>query len=349
LVNRTNEFRRANGGSVAVRKHRKQFRECFPDSVRNPCGSTFTWTPPLESPQMKRRPSVRGNTAKPRKHHMQNLPISKIRSMTVEEQDKLARQAASAEMKLKDATASHKSSFPAIGKVICVIEERLNDLKTLKKIASNTSLASYWESVTKVNGKSIKLNPHALSCAVAFGTYVRSEIISEKDYDDNSGGNLELAASISTAVGGDVSHDAVAQAAEELRHQTKQTRTNLQNILDGVKEPKAMTAEQAENALRKIMAAGHLNVVIASVGAEIAHTEDSEVARSAYFGIQTATDMFSANVIVTKDGAGKEISTRRFPDEVLDGWLNAYVAATTPAPETAPKPDATPAPEAVAA
>jgi hypothetical protein len=31
------------GPMVALRK---QFRECFPDSVRDPCGSTFTWTLP---------------------------------------------------------------------------------------------------------------------------------------------------------------------------------------------------------------------------------------------------------------------------------------------------------------
>ena len=48
--------------------------------------------------------------------------------MTVEEQDKLAISAANAEKSLEAATKAHKSSFPAVGKLVCVYEERLNEL-----------------------------------------------------------------------------------------------------------------------------------------------------------------------------------------------------------------------------
>lgn len=277
---------------------------------------------------------------------MQILPISKLRSLSVDEQDRLARQVAGIEKSMKSAVETHKSSFPAAGKVVCVVEERLNDLKsdrnadgTPKKrmIASNTSLASYWESITRVNGKDgQKLNPHVYSCAVAFGTYVRSELIQESDYDKCKSDWLERAAAISTAVGGDITSDAIAQAAEELRDRSKDCAKNLQAILDGVKEPKQMTTEQAQKALAKIMAGGHLCLVIAAVGAEIAHIADEETARAAFFGMITANEMFSANVTKVD---GEDV--RRFPDTTLDAWLVAYDKAnaksapeTTPAPET---------------
>jgi hypothetical protein len=273
---------------------------------------------------------------------MQLLPISKLRALSVEEQDKLARQAGALEKSSKDATLAHKTSFPAIGKVVCVIEERLNELKAdrdangapkKRQIASNTSLASFWESITKS-----RLNNHWYSCAVAFGCYVRSELITEADYDKNTAQCLELAASISTAVGGDVTHAAVMAAAEELRDRSKKSAENLRGILDTVKDPKEMTVEQAQKALARILGAGHLNVVIAGIGAEIAHVTDSEMARNAFFGIITAGDMFAANV--------DETGQRRFSDAVLNAWAETHAKANAkpteapstpaPAPETAP-------------
>ncbi len=235
--------------------------------------------------------------------------------------------------------------------MICVFEERLNELKSdrnpdgspkKRQIAANTSLASYWESITsKVkggNGKPIKLNNHALSCAVAFGTFVRSELIGELDYDKNTAQCLELAASISTAVGGDITHDAVMQAADELKDRSKDSAKNLQAILDTVKEPSAMTVEQAQKAIARILSGGHLPVVIAAVGAEIAHITDAEVARNSFFGLNTAIEMFSANV--------DEKQVRRFSDKVMDGWVAAYQAANpAPAPETTPAPAETETPQ----
>jgi hypothetical protein len=272
------------------------------------------------------------------------LPIASLRSMSVDEQDKLVRQVANVEVKAKNAVEAHKLSFPAGGKVAAALQERLTALLADGKIASTMTLAGYWESITRVNGgKGQKLNNHVYSCAVAFGTYVRSELIEESDYDKNTAQCLELAASISTAVGGEVSHAAVMAAAEELRDRSKNSAKNLQDLLDSVKEPKAMTAEQAQKALNKILGGGHLNLVIAGVGAEIAHLEDSETARSAFFGMITANDMFAANMkeenTLGADGKPATVQVRRFPDEVLNAWAGAYEKANAVKPESTETPD----------
>jgi len=240
-------------------------------------------------------------------------------SLTVDEQDKLVRQVASLETAAKSATDAHRQGFGPAGKVVCMVEERLNALKTERKIASNTSLASFWENITRSKGASVKLNSHAMSCAVAFGTYVRSELITEPDYDKNTAQCLELAASISTAVGGEIAHDAVVNAAAELRDRDKDSARKLREILETVKDAKPMTVEQANKALARIFGDGHLNLVIAGVGAEIAHIEDTEIARSAYFGMITANDMFAAN----QDAGGN----RRFTDETINAWATAYADA----------------------
>lgn len=240
--------------------------------------------------------------------------------MSVEEQDALARLAAKVEKQAKDATSAHSTSFPAVGKIVCIIEERLNDLKsdrhpdgTSKKrqIAANTSLTTYFESITKT-----KLNNHWLSCALAFGTYVRTELISEEVYDKQTGRNLEIAASISTAVGGEVSHSAILEAAEELKDCSKDADKfkNLRNILASVKDPTPMKPERAKELVAQLIAGGFMNtVVIPAVGAEIAHLKTVDDGKATYFALDTAMQMFARNV----DETGKQ----RFDDDVLNVWV----------------------------
>ena len=161
---------------------------------------------------------------------IQILPISTLLALSVDEQDEMARELVKMERKTNASVETHKSAFPIAGKTVYVMQKRLEMLKscfnpdgTAKKPAINAavSFSSYWEFITKTDGKSVKLNPHWFSCAVAFGTYVGSELITEADYDKNPGSNLELAASISTQVGHDITHDAVTAAAEELRDRSK--------------------------------------------------------------------------------------------------------------------------------
>ena len=230
-----------------------------------------------------------------------------LRKLSVDEQDKLVREACSLESKAINATEAHKLSFPAVGKLVCVVEERLNELKSPRDvdgnprkplIAVNTSLAAYWGSLTKSkDGKAGRLNPHWYSCAVAFGTYVRTELITEADYDKNTAQCLEIAASISTETGGDVSSDAITEAADVLKDRPKDAAKQLKDILSTLKKPAAMTAEKAKELLASIFSGGHMTtVVIPMLGAEIAHIEDSETARSAFLGMQTAGTMFAQNV-----------------------------------------------------
>ena len=246
---------------------------------------------------------------------MQLLPISTLRALPVDEQDALARESVKLQKRATTATEEHRSSFPAVGKLVCVIEERLEQLKCEGKIGKRTSLNEYWEGITKTKGEVSKLNNHALSCSVAFSTYVRSDLMSEPDYDKNPGQNLEIAASISTAVKGDLTNTAVHAAAEVLRDRPKDAAKKLRDILATVKDVKSITAEKARELIASIMACGHLTtVVIPAVGGEIAHLTDPQVAESAFHGLNTALGMFEVNM--AEDGV-----TRRFTDAVIDGWI----------------------------
>ncbi|HYV26213.1 MAG TPA: hypothetical protein VFA77_01675 [Candidatus Eisenbacteria bacterium] len=231
-----------------------------------------------------------------------------LRTLSADELNKLAIDSVKLEKRAKDANTAHKSSFPAVGKLVCVFEERLNTLKSQRMIASNTSLATYWESITKT-----RVNNHALSCSVAFGTYVRTELITERDYDLNSAQCLELAASISTAVGGDITAQAVHDAAEQLKERGKDAAKSLRAILDKVKEHKTLSADKAAEMLKTIFAEGHLLTVISLLGAEIAYLTDEKVAKQAFHGIIAAHDMFGRNVTENGD--------RRFSDDTLNAWL----------------------------
>lgn len=239
---------------------------------------------------------------------MQTLPMEVLRTMSADELNRLAIDSVKLEKRAKDANTAHKSSFPAVGKLVCVFEERLNTLKSQRMIASNTSLATYWESITKT-----RINNHGLSCAVAFGTYVRTELITERDYDLNSAQCLELAASISTAVGGDITAQAVHDAAEQLKERGKDAAKNLRTILDKVKERKTLSADKAAEMLKTIFAEGHLLTVISLLGAEIAYLTDEKVAQQAFYGIIAAHDMFGRNMT--------ESGERRFSDDTLNAWL----------------------------
>jgi len=226
--------------------------------------------------------------------------------MTADELDALARQVVKLEKTAKDATSAHKSSFPAVGKVVCAIEERLNALKSQRQIASNTSLAAYWESITKS-----RLNNHGLSCAVAFGTFVRTELVSEKDYDLNTAQCLELAAAISTAVGGEITHESVLETADQLKERGKDAAKNLRAILDKVKERKAITAEKAAEMLKAIFRDSHLELVVHAAGAEIAYVKDGQVLERVFGALNLALDHCGSV-------------------ERQEGWLDKRAKATTP-------------------
>lgn len=263
------------------------------------------------------------------------LPIEQLRGLTPEELFRMANQGVKLGKRTDEITTAHKLSFPAMGKIVCVVEEHLNLLKSdrdengqpkKRQLPANTSLAEYWQAtVTRSKDNHGKLNPHWYSCAVTFGTYVRMELITEADYDKNTAECLELAASIAKEAGYDIAHDAVLKTAAELKDRSNKSRNNLKAILEGLKGTKPITAEKAREMLTAILAAdpNFLNtVVIPLVGAEIAHIQTEEIARAAYFGLDTAIGMFTSNVTETGD--------RRFTDEMMDAWTATKTAANAP-------------------
>jgi hypothetical protein len=211
-----------------------------------------------------------------------NHSLAVLRAMTPEELDHLAIEAAKTVQEAKQSADFSRASNPATGKVICVLEERLNKAKSERTIASNTSLASYWAGITKS-----KMPNHALTCAVCFGTFVRTEQIDEKTYDLCSANMIELAGAISNAVNGEIAHPAIAKAAAQLKERGKDAPKNLRAILKEVKPAKPMDAETAQERLQQIFDDGHLNLVIAGVGAEMCYQTGDE-AKASYFALIAA-------------------------------------------------------------
>jgi hypothetical protein len=208
--------------------------------------------------------------------------LTTLRALTPDELDVLCKEAAKTVKEAKDSADFSRASNPMTGKVICVLEERLNKAKAEKTIASNTSLAKYWEGIT-----GSKMPNHAMTCAVAFGTFVRCELVTEKDYDLCSANVLELAGAISNAVNGEVGHAAVTQAAEQLKERGKDATKKLRAILKEVKPPKPMDADTAQEMLKKIFADGHLKLVIAEAAAEMCYLDGQE-AKESYFALIAA-------------------------------------------------------------
>jgi len=245
--------------------------------------------------------------------------VTVLRAMTPAELDALAIQAAETVKEAKESARFSQASNPATGKVICVLEERLERAKTENLIAKNTSLAKYWEGITKS-----KMPNHAMTCAVCFGSFVRTEKIDEKTYDLCSANIIEVAGAISNAVDGDLTNPAIEEAAVQLKEHRKDAPKNLKAILKRVKPAKPMDAETAQERLQAIFDDGHLNLVIAGVGAEMCYQTGDE-AKASYFCL------VSAGVLVDKHFGAE-----------ADAWIeerNKLVAkpevVSTPAPQAA--------------
>jgi hypothetical protein len=199
--------------------------------------------------------------------------------MTPDELDDLLKAAALVTQEAAKGRKYESASNPMTGKLICILEERLERAKTAMTVAKSTSLATYWLGITQV-----KLPNHAYTCAVAYGTYVRCELIEEKTYDICSANIIELAGNIVNAVKGEVTHEAVAAAAEQLKEHGKDAPKNLRAILARVKPRKPMDAEKAQEMLRQIFDDGHLNLTFAEAAAEMCYLTGTE-AKDSYFAL----------------------------------------------------------------
>lgn len=244
-----------------------------------------------------------------------------LRAMTVDEIDQLALDAAKVEKQQKDKTKEHAGNFKPLGKVICIVGERLEKAREQKLVASNATLESTWFGITAT-----KINGHALQCAVAFGTFVQTDLVPETKYDNAKTEWLKVAGTIANACGRATTHDAVLRTAEILKNPNVELAgLQLKAILREVKPAKVMDAEEADEQLAAIFAAHHLLTVLDKIVAEIPYIVDEDIAKQAYYSLETAIDGFAKNV--DKEG------NRRFGDDAINTWLAEKAKALNSAPK----------------
>ncbi len=181
--------------------------------------------------------------------------------------------------------------------------------KERREIAQTTSLASYWKKLTGTD-----VNNHALACSVAFDTFVKGGLIDEADYDKVSAQALETASAISNEVGGELTHEALAKAAHELKDRSKNMQKELQKILDGLKGRKKLTPKQVQDFMQRAFEDNQHLVVTAMCLAEMAHVKDADIAEGFFTTMHSAVSAIELNT--------DENGARRFTDETVDAWMN---------------------------
>jgi 2-polyprenyl-6-methoxyphenol hydroxylase-like FAD-dependent oxidoreductase len=239
---------------------------------------------------------------------MQIQPIEALRKLTIEQLTELAKSANRLKERSDRATEKYKNSWPAVGKVVQAAAEYLESEKNRGGIARTTSLASYWKKLTGSD-----LNNHALMCSIAFDTYVKGGLIDEADYDKVTGQALETAAAISNAVGGELTHEALAQAAFELDDRAKHMQKKLQSILEKLNGRKPLKADKVMAYVQQAFSDGHHQVIIAACLAEMAHVKNPDIAEGFFTGMHDVVDAIEIN----QDDSG----TRRFADDTLNTWF----------------------------
>ena len=205
------------------------------------------------------------------KLNSKDLAYSAILGMDVAQQDEIAQQFVKDGNRVKAARTDYKESAKVFGKVACALEVRLNAGIQAKTFAPNKSLGEFIEGIC---GQ--KPPTHAMTLKNAFGGFVLTKLIAETDYDLNSNNCLELAGRILTTVKGDLTHDAVAKAAAQLKERGDKEAQNLHDILASVKPQSKMTVEQALEALVDICASGHIAACLAQLPDETAKMVEAE-------------------------------------------------------------------------
>jgi hypothetical protein len=188
------------------------------------------------------------------------LPFEMLLKLDVGTVDDLARQYMKKGEKVKETRDDYKDATKAFGKIACALEIRLENGKKQNFYPANKSLAEF---IKDIAGE--KPPTHALTLKNAFGAYVETQLIAETDYDANSNNCLELAARIVDAVKGNLTHDAVLKAAQELKDRTDKEAKNLRDILASVKPPKKLDAKEALDLFQQICDDGHLVACLAQL------------------------------------------------------------------------------------
>ena len=224
------------------------------------------------------------------------LPMEILLKLPLEDLLKYAKDAVHTGEKAKSFSQNHRATFGALGKVIAALKKRFNAESAGSSLVSTMSFAEYFE--LKTGGK---VNNHANECARTYGFFVENSLITEKDYDDNPNDNLEKAARVITAIKGDLTHAVANEAADILKRRPKDAAKQLLALVEKVEGPKTVEGDKAKEWLTKIFASGHLELVIAAVGAEIAHLENLDQAKRAFFAMDTAMGCFECNKTIPRE------------------------------------------------
>lgn len=200
------------------------------------------------------------------------MAMSVLRSTPPEKLIELAKSAHVTAEKASKFNADHRATFPALGKVIAALKFHFNKEAQGNSLVSTMTFPEFYK--MKTGGKP---NNHAESCAKAYGAFVDNGLITEQDYDYNTADALEKSAAIVTKVAGDLTSKHIIDAAEILKTRPKDAIKRLLAIIEQIDGPKTIEADKAAEYLKLIFGSGHLELVLASTGAEIAHVKDSDM------------------------------------------------------------------------
>lgn len=277
-----------------------------------------------------------------------DYPFAKLKAMTVDEQFALAKTWVRDGEAVKNGRENFQAGALVIGKYLCILEEDLEAGKKLHFFRSNMTLAERFKDITGA-----KAPNHALTLKNAFGTYVRTGLITEADYDANSNNCLELAAHLAEDVSGNLQHPAVLAAAKLLiTRDSKVEAKELRALRDGLKPAKVMTVEEKTAEVLSLMDSYALHIP-GGLSVLVAHLPD-------LFGrlVEKPDELKPAYIALVKtDGALERIEAKLSTQ--AEAWANeatdskpriiratpAAVNAPAPAPAPVPTPPAeTPAP-----
>jgi hypothetical protein len=225
------------------------------------------------------------------------------------------------------------------GKLLCIV--RRDWLKARETNAVSVT-ASFVDHCKNIFGS----EPHnkAQSCSKAFDIYMLTGLITETDYDDNTSEALQRAAGIASAVGDDLKHPAIAEAATILKRRPekaiamlKEIRARIQTVVenegeeneskkvvflspeDYAKQSVEGTVVDAHEQIDEIMKAGHVGAVIAAIMALAQTTADPETARALVHMTAQMGDKLAMNVEPQIAGSS-EPAKRRYTVEQLTTW-----------------------------
>jgi hypothetical protein len=247
------------------------------------------------------------------KAYITTMPMAVLLAMNIDELLNQAKVGVTNANKAKEITDNNKASIPALGKVIAALKKRFNMEQGTSTLISTMTFPEYFK--LKTGGK---VNNHAESCGKAFGAYVDNGLIKENDYDICPGDYLEKAAAILTAVQGDLTHDYVGKAADILKTRPKDAVKQLNTLLEALKGPKTVDEEKAKEWLDTIYKSGHIELVLATAGAEIRNTEKTETLERCFQHIK-----------ILEDGCGTP--------EQQENWLGGTLKRQAPEGQVTPQ------------